>query len=460
MYLSINNKDYYTVHINNQIYYFESLEKYIRDKRLLRKIKPNTLKSILSTLKTFIYWAMANPSKEEDDLYLYLAQFLEDEENGFEIYNSTFVEELNETVEYLEIKVKPKQPSTIDKDKAIIEDYLKSTDQELFKSFNLEKNIRSYNHQRKYSIHDGYGLKMGKMAQEAFLGDASMIKNDDGTKEDIKAFPYQLYDALLEIAKPRERLLYLLTGACSARASQALNLTLYDFDYDNKKVWLIDPRSNNQLGIHGKGQKNFLKSAYDINASKDKPHVNIGFKAPIPLRYKSRQPLFWISRSYRNLFFETLPEYKFMPESSRQPRHPFFFITSSGARLVPQQAHETFRSHCNTLKKKFPKYANQLDGIGLHSLRHMFGSIMATIQAKMVINKKALKYDIPSDQFKIITKEAMGHKSLQSTNTYFNRPWNIDIELGEHLNEVFESLMTTMSFEEMEERYEIKRLAS
>lgn len=459
MYLSIKDNDYYTVHINNQIYYFESLEKYIRDKRLLRKIKPNTLKGILSTLKTFIYWAMANPSKEEDDLYLYLAQFLQDEENGFEIYNSTFIEELNETVEYLEIKVKPKKPSTIDKDKSIIEDYLKSTDQELLKSFNLEKNVKSYNHRIKNSIHDGYGLKMGKMAQEVFLDNVSLIKNDDGTKEDIQAFPYQLYNTLLEIAKPRERLLYLLTGACSARVSQALNLTLYDFDYDNKRVWLIDPRSNDQLGIHGKGRKNFLKSAYGIDASKDKPHVNIGFKAPIPLRYKSRQPLFWIFRTYRNLFFETMPEYRFIPESSRQPRHPFFFVTSSGARLTPQQAHETFSSHCNILKKKFPEYANQLDGIGLHSLRHMFGSIMATIQAKMIINKKALKYDIPSDQFKIITKEAMGHRSLQSTNIYFNRPWNIDIELGEHLNEVFESLMATMSIEEMEKRYEIKRLA-
>lgn len=459
MYLSIKDKDYYTVHINNQIYYFESLEKYIRDKRLLRKIKHSTLKSILSTLKTFIYWTMANPGKEEDDLYLYLAQFLQDEENGFEIYNSTFVEDLNENIEYLEIKVKPKQPATIDKDKAIIEDYLKATNQELFKSFNLEKNIRAYNHQTKNSVHDGYGLKMGRMAQEAFLNDVSMIKSHNDVKEDIKVFPYQLYNALLEIANPRERLLYLLTGACSARASQALNLTLYDFDYRNKRVWLIDPRSNDQLGIHGVGRKNFLKKAYKIDASKDLPHVNIGFKGPIPLRYKSRQPLFWISKTYRNLFFETMLEYRYIPESSRQPRHPFFFVTSSGSRLTPQQAHETFRSHCKLLKKRFPEYANQLEGLGLHSLRHMFGSIMATIQAKMIINQKAFKYYIPPDQFKIITKEAMGHRSLQSTNVYFNRPWNIDIELGEHLNEVFESLMATMSIEELEERYEIKRLA-
>ena len=116
---------------------------------------------------------------------------------------------------------------------------------------------------------------------------------------------------------------------------------------------MIDPRSNDQLGIHGIGRKTFLKDVYNIDATKDKPHSNIGFKAPIPLRFKNRIPLYWISDIYRSLFFDTLAEYKFLPESSRIPKHPFFFVTNSGARLTPQQVHVTFTSHCEKIKKLF-----------------------------------------------------------------------------------------------------------
>jgi len=460
MYISIQDKEYYSIHINNQIYYFENLEKYIRNKKLIKRIKPNTLKTILSTLKTFIYWTMAHSISEDESLALYLARFLNDEEDGFKIYNNTYVEELDESIEYLEISVKPKKASTIDKDKAIIEDYLKATNQDLFSSFNLEKNITAYNQQQKYSKGDGYGLKMGKIAQKAFLNDVSILPNrNKGLEDDIKAFPYEIYEELLKMAKPRERLIYLLAGSCSARVSQILNLTTYDFDYINKNVWLIDPRSNDQLGVHGIGRKTFLEKEYNIDASKDKPHKNIGFKAPIPLRSQERVSLFWFSNIYKEYFFETLLDCEAMIKQTRIPRHPFLFITSSGKRLMPQQVHITFVSHCNKLKKMYPEYANRLDGIGLHSLRHMFGAVMATLQAKIIIHQKKLDYSIPPDQLKLITKEAMGHRSLSSTNIYFNRPWNLDIELGQHINNVFQSLMDTMTIEEREEKYGIKRYA-
>lgn len=460
MYVSIKDKDYYSIHINNQIYYFENLEKYIRNKKLIKRIKPNTLKTILSTLRTFIYWTMANNIMKDEDLILYLARFLKDEENGFKVYNSTYVEELDENIEYLEINVKAKQSSTLNKDKAIIEDYFKETNQNLFASFDLEKNVKAYNHQMKHSQGDGYGLKMGKMAQSSFLDDVSILPNrNTGISDDIKAFPYEIYEELLKIAKPRERLIYLLAGACSGRVSQILNLTSYDFDYNNKNVWLIDPRSNDQLGIHGIGRKTFLYNEYKIDASKDKPHSNIGFKAPIPLRSKERAPLFWLSNIYKQYFFETLLDCEAMIKQSRIPRHPFLFVTISGKRLTPQQVHLTFKTHCNKLKKIHPDYEVRLDGIGLHSLRHMFGAAMATLQAKTIIHAKTMNYSIPPDQLKIIAKEAMGHKSLSSTDIYFNRPWNLDIELGEHINTVFQSLMDTMTIEEKEKRYGIKRYA-
>lgn len=453
MYKEIDNKFYFSLSINNKIYRLPELEKYIRLKIKVKRIKYNTLKTKLSTVRAFIIWSLANPVKEDEDLILYLARYLNSLENGIKIYNNIFLEELSENVEYCIIDIKPKQQSTIDKDKAILEDFLKSTNQDLFSTFNLSKNIMSLNHANKNSVHDGYGLKMGTLAQKAFAKDISIIPNQPKPiNGDIKAFPYELFDNLIELANPREKLIYLLCGACSARISQVLNLTLYDFDYINKNVWLIDPRSNNQLGIHGVGRKNFLKDVYNINASKDKPHVNIGFKAPIPLRYKERLPLYWISNNYKVLFFELLSEYKTVPESSRIPKHPFFFVTSSGCRLAPQQVHVTFRNHCEKLKNIFPEYAVQLDQIGLHSLRHMFGVMMATYQAYLIINQN--KKNIPIDQVKIITKEAMGHRSLLSTNIYFNRPWHLNIELGEYITNLFDNMNITKKYEKLkEEKY-------
>lgn len=459
MYYEIQNKHYYSLCINNEIYFLNELELYIRNKLLLRKIKHTTLKTILSTLKIFIFWAISNPVNKNEELDFYLARFLKDEENGFEIYNTTFVKDINEDIEYLELIVNPKIPATIEKDKLIIEDYLKSTNQELFKTFNLEKNLKSYSHKIKYSQSNGYGLKMGKISQNVFVNEKSLLPSYRNTiEDDIKVFPYKLFNSLLELANPRERLIYLLCGACSARVSQVLNFTLYDIDYTNKQVWLIDPRSNDQLGFHGRGRKQFLKEFYNIDANKDKPHSNIGFKAPIPLYFKSRTPLFWVSNKYKELFFETLCNYKFIPESSRIPMHPFAFITNSGKRLSPQQVDKSFKNHCNKLKKIHPKYLNQLDRLGAHSLRHMFGSIMASVQAYFIMNKNNLNINIPPEQIKLITKEAMGHKNIKSTDIYFNRPWNLDIELAEYLSDIYKDIMKSLTHDEIQEKYGDKRL--
>ncbi|MFY9073105.1 hypothetical protein [Aliarcobacter butzleri] len=459
MYKEIRNEYFFTLYLNNELYFFPELENYIKIKVLIKRVKPNSLKTILSSIKSFIIWSLANPSNLNEELVFCLSRYLSDCENGFKIYNSIFVKDLNETINYEILSIKQKQPTTIDKDKSIIEDFLKSTNQELFKSFNLEKNIKSLNYSFKNSVHDGYGLRMGSLAQKAFANDISIIHpRNKSLGNDFKSFPYQLFNSLLEISPPREKLIYLLCGACSGRISQVLNLTLYDFDYKNKHVWLIDPRSNDQLGIHGIGRKTFLQDVYNIDAAKDKPHSNIGFKAPIPLRFKNRVPLYWISDIYRNLFFDILADFKFIPESSRIPKHPFFFVTNSGARLTPQQVHVTFTSHCEKLKKIFPEKVNNLDSLGLHSLRHMFGVMMAIFQAKILMNKKDSKYNIPIDQIKIITKEAMGHKSLFSTDVYFNRPWHLDIELGEHINTLYDEMMKSMSLEQLQEKYDGKRL--
>ncbi len=446
MYKQINDGFYFSLYINNQIYNLPEFEKYLRNKIKVKKIKYKTLITKLSTIKNFIIWSLVNHVNEDEDLVLYLARYLESIENGFEIYDSIYIQEINESIEYRLIQSKPKKNSTIIKDKAIIEDFLKTTNQDLFKSFNLSKNIKALNHSNSNSKHDGYGLEMGSLSQKAFANEVSIISNTQNPIEgDIKAFPYELFEELLNLGNSREKLIYLLCGACSARVGQALNLTLYDFDYANKNVWLIDPRSNNQLGIQGVSRYQFLKDMYNIDAKIDKPHVDIGFKAPIPLRYKERLPLYWISSNYKELFFEILSDYKTIPESNRNPKHPFFFITSTGQRLTPQQVDNRFKRHCNKLKKKFPKYEVQLDGIGLHSLRHMFGVMMATFQTYLIMNNNPK--NIPIDQIKIITKEAMGHRQLSSTDIYFNRPWNLNIELGEYVMKLFDTMKESQKYE-------------
>jgi len=445
MYKKINDKFYFSLCVNNKIYNLPELERYIRKKVKVKRIKHQTLTTKLSTIRTFIIWTLANPVRNDEDLILYLARYLEVSENGFLIYDSVFIEELNENIEYILVESIPKISTTIDKDKAIIEDFLKTTNQDLFARFNLSINIKPLNHLLKNSIHDGYGLKMGVLAQNAFADNESIISSENKSVEgDNRAFPYELFDELLQLASPREKLIYLLCGACSARIGQALNLTMYDFDYANKNVWLIDPRSNEQLGVHGVGRKQFLFEVYNIDASKDKPHRNIGFKRPIPLRYNERLPLYWISDIYKEFFFETLAEYKIIPESSRNPKHPFFFITSSGNRLSNQQVNTTFHSHCKKLTKKFPEYKVQLDAIGLHSLRHMFGVMMATFQAYLIMNGNPK--NIPLDQIRIITKEAMGHRGLSSTDKYFNRPWSLNIELGEYITRLFDEMQEIQKY--------------
>ncbi len=448
MYQKIQNKHYFSILINNEIYFLDKLEDYIRNKILIRRIKPTSLVTIISTLKIFIYWSIANPVNKKEEVCIYLARFLKDQENGFKIDNNIYVKELDENITYEEINVKEKQSSTINKDKIIIEDYLKYSNQGLFNSFNLNKNIRGYKFRKKFNRGHDYGLKMGKISQSVFLNESSLIPRiRNSVKEDIKAFPFQLYEKLLEIAKPRELLIYLLCGACSARISQVLNLTLYDINYGNSQVWLIDPNSNDQLGFSGIGRKKFLKENYNINTSEDKPHKNIAFKSPIPLHFKKRLPLFWVSNTYKQLFFSSLVDYSFLPESSRVPKHPFFFVTRSGRRLTPQQVHASFKKCCEELKKDYPQFRIQLDGLGLHSLRHMFGTIMATIQSKIILNEDNLNIKITPEHIKIITQEAMGHRNINSTDIYFNRPWALDIELGEYLVEIFTQVMKNFSKE-------------
>lgn len=125
-----------------------------------------------------------------------------------------------------------------------------------------------------------------------------------------------------------------------------------------------------------------------------------------------------------------------MPEGVRKPRHPFLFITLSGKRLSPEFVNDRFKRHLKILKEKFPEYSYRLEGLSIHSLRHMFGSVMATLEAKLTVSGQA--YRLNNNMIRWLTSTAMGHRNDSSTNVYFNRPWDVDIEVGEYINSLIE----------------------
>ncbi len=88
----------------------------------------------------------------------------------------------------------------------------------------------------------------------------------------------------------------------------------------------------------------------------------------------------------------------------------------------------------------------------------MFGVVMATFEAKIIMSGN--KHNIPLDQIKITTQEAMGHKSKSSTDIYFNRPWDLNVELGEYLNKVFDTMIENRKWNYLgENSYDKKRYA-
>jgi len=423
MLILTNKFAYASVVIENIVVSLDKLNEYYKYSKLVKKNAPATIKSKLDHIYHFWLWTLSNPAEKDEDLQLYFARYLTMLETGFTIEN------VNHDVEYTLYKSIPKQPSTIEKEKRAVESFFKFIGSLKSSEYHLEKNFMSFAKQAKHNKGSSYGLKMSTIMQKALLDNVSILPSRISSFQtgDIRAFPFKLFDELLQLAKPRERMIYLLCGACSARANQALNLTFYDIDYNSKNVWLIDPRSNDQLGYHGIGRKQFLQQEYNINIEYNKDHNKYGFKYPIPTLFKSRMPLMWLNENYKEIFFSTLAEYNPLPESLRIPRHPFLFVRSTGKRLSYDEVIKSFKKDLNILAKKYPELEYRLDGLGIHSLRHMFGSVMATVEGKMIqAGKPNIGY------VKWYTKVAMGHSlNGNSTDIYFNRPWEEEVKLGE-----------------------------
>ncbi|MCG3683870.1 tyrosine-type recombinase/integrase [Aliarcobacter butzleri] len=386
----------------------------------LQNLSSNTVKSFMKSMERFWIWSLYHNTHDNEALPYYLARYREDLKSGFEIKEEVKI--ANKEILLTKYISRPMIKNTINKEFAGIKSYF----------FYIEDNDLM---QDSSSINKAYEKRK---AQYSFLSSINMKKADINYKltakkreflkpyktrvrssKNIKNFPNELFDILLDIANPRQKLLYLLCGACSARIGQALNLTIYDLDYEEKEVWLLDPKGDDK-DIYGNKRKQWLKEEYSIDASYTLPHnaPDLQFKYPIPYEY---EPLFWINPKYTEIFFSTLVEYvnsnRYLPEASRIPRHPFLFVTKSGNRLRTREVNNRLKKDLKKLKKMM-NISSDIEKFSLHSLRHLFGFNCAYLYGKT-----------GNESLILWTKNAMGHSSLESTMIYFKMSYEMKKEL-------------------------------
>ncbi len=381
--------------------------------KTIRDLSDNTISIFMRAMDRFWIWSLYHPIEVKEGFALYQGRYRDMLRSGYEITIRYKDEAFDDEVEFVVAKCDPLKKITINKEIAGINSYFyfneesKLIDDHRFINYLYEK------HRSAKGFLAGVEIKKSSLALEAFgkrvkyLPPYKVAKN----RENIKYFPLELYDELLSIAQPRDRLIYLLCGACSARIGQALNLTMYDIDYDRQEVWLIDPKLE-APDIYGNRRSVWLKEEYGIDMQKANEHntPDLQFKYPIP-RY--HEPLYWLNEEkYKKLFFETLVEYKkskyFVSEFARHPQHPFLFVTKTGKRVHARDTLSRFKSNIRKLVQKHPEYKEKLSDLGLHSLRHLFGHYMAEVYARSA-----------DESIIMITMDAMGHSSMESTLIYF-----------------------------------------
>ncbi|WP_457560776.1 tyrosine-type recombinase/integrase [Caminibacter sp.] len=378
----------------------------------LQNLRPNTIRTFVNAMEKFWIWSLYNPTQEKS-LAFYLARYRESLLNGFEIKEKIVDFDTNEEYEIPILSVQPLKKVTINKELAGIKSYFFFME-ESYKLQNENVINKFYeNVVRKSGSLDGIDIHKSGIYLEHFGKKRDLVKDYKiiNARHEIKYFPLEYFDLLLELAKPRERLIYLLCGACGARIGQALNLTIYDIDYDNQEVWLISPLSE-EKDLRGLPRKQWLLEEYGIDAETTPPHnaPDFQFKYPIPLRY---EPLYWINEEkYKTIFFNTLIEYMnskdFVPEHLRIPRHPFLFVRSTGKRVHQKEIYNRFKSLLKKLVYEY-KADKKILELGLHSLRHMFGHFWAELYAKT-----------GDERIIYTTREAMGHSDISSTLIYFD----------------------------------------
>ena len=388
----------------------------------LQNLASNTITSYMKSMERFWIWSLYNNIKDNEAFPFYQARFREELRVGFQIEEEVIIDNQKILIEIYSSN--PMEKITINKEFVGIESYFF-----FIGDINLMEDNNSINRayekrKAQYSFLSSVNMKKSQINYELTASKRKFLKpykNKVGNSRTRKSFFPELFDELLNFSQPRERLIFLLCGACSARIGQVLNLTIYDIDYNKQEVWLLDPK-NDDKDIYGNGRREWLQENYNIDIRYDKPHnaSDLQFKYPIPYEY---EPLHWINPKYRTIFFSTLAEYVnsryYLPEASRLPRHPFFFVTQNGKRLRSREVSKSFKNILKKLKN-LENLKDDIEHFGLHSLRHMFGFICAELYG-----------ETGNDALIVWTKNAMGHSSLESTMVYFNMSYKKKKELLE-----------------------------
>ncbi len=377
-----------------------------------RVMSKNTIFAFMKAMERFWVWSLYNPIGIKQSFPAYQAKYRKSLRKGFEIIHKEYSQELEHTVEINIHKCKPLAKVTINKEFAGINSYFYFMEEsELIEDHRFINQLHE-RHRAARSFLSSVEVKSSSVVvalhgkKLKYMPPYKVTRN----RQKVKYFPLELFDELLYLAKPRERLIYLLCGACSARIGQALNITLYDIDYDKKEVWLLDPKSD-YPDIYGNKRKEWLASEYGIDSEGENEHntADLQFKYPIPLYHEE---LTWLNDKYKDLFFGTLKEYTksktYVSESVRYPRHPFLLTTKSGKRAHARDTLSRFKTLLRKLSLAHDGY-EWINDLGLHSLRHSFGHSMAELYART-----------GDDSLIMITMEAMGHGSEESTFVYFN----------------------------------------
>jgi integrase len=356
MLVDINGNHKISVVVNGEVVdVYKSLEWCIW-MRNLKNYSKSTAQIFMKSVERFFLWGIHNPIKRDEAFPFYLARYRMALMDGF-----TIKEILPDDGEIVVCKSNRLARQTINKEMEGIKSYYRFIDENSL----IESTKPNYKYERasgKYGMLSGIGIKKSSTYIETLGKKEEFLKAFKTTKakqRDYSALPFELFDKLLAVSKPRERLIFLLCGACSARIGQALNLTLYDIDYDKQDVWLIDPKSDKK-DIYSNNRARWLMEKYLIS-SNDPEHdkKDLQFKHPIPLK---SGPLIWlVEDKYKKLFFKTLIEYTgardYVPEAIRGKPHPFVFITKSGRRLSQNHVLIAFKS---ALRKIEPDVRSRL----------------------------------------------------------------------------------------------------
>ena len=289
----------------------------------------------------------------------------------------------------------------------------------------------------KYSKGHGYGLKSRGIMRRALTAHLNVFTNlinkkysrkNTQNRKKKKAFKYEVFEALLEVADTRDKLLYILCGGTSARIGQALNLTKYDVDLLNKRVYLIPPGSHLRpqdtegYAFLGQPPRIELLAKYGIDSNKS-PHNLNRFKYPIPTEDDENGFLHFLTDQLRDMFLETYSQL------SREitPNNPFIFQTSTG-RYIRSEAHDNLKKNLAKVKDKYPQFTDKELDMAFHGFRHMYGQIMASIAYYLQANSVELtNLEMPDGRstniielWKTFTRRKMGQSSPSSIDIYFN----------------------------------------